>query len=138
MNKPALEQKDIPLKRRTSCLLQREAAPRIELIETARPLFQCFEFTGHALQVRILGSTRYPLLSLSPVSRPKIGETAAGEREPLNSLFEVAPEARPKRASDRSGDEGILSYGCRWSKGSDDDGVLSSFWCGSCSGSGWL
>jgi hypothetical protein len=102
MNKLAVRQKDIPLKRRTNCLLRREAAPRIELIETARPLFQRFELTGHTLRIRIL------LLSLSPVSRPKIGETAAGEREPLDSLFEVAPEAWPKRASNRSGDEGIL------------------------------
>src|ERR1700722_17950157 len=93
------------------CLHKRESAPRIELIETTRPLFQSFELTGHALQIQILELTRYPLLSLSPVSTPKIGETTVDERWPLDSLFEVAPEARPKRASNRYVDQETTSYG---------------------------
>jgi hypothetical protein len=76
------------------CLQKREAAPRIELIETARPLFQSFELTGHALQIQSLELTRYPLSSfVAGFENPKIGETAADERRPLDSLFEVAPEA---------------------------------------------
>jgi hypothetical protein len=104
-----------------NCPHKREAAPQIELVETARPLFQRFELSGHALQIQILELTRYPLLSLSLVSRPKIGETAADERGPLDSLFEVAPEAQPKRASNRYGDQETTLYGYGSSKGSEDD-----------------
>lgn len=103
-------------------LHKRDAAPRIELIETARPLFHSFELTRHALHIRILESTRYPLLPLSPVSRPKIGETAAGERGPLDSLFEVAPEAQPKKASNRCGEYFRMDVGGR--KVNGDDGYV--------------
>ena len=94
-----------------NCPHKRKATPQIELVETARPLFQSFELAGHTLQIQILELTRYPLLSLSLVSGPKIGETAADERGPLDSLFEVAPEAQPKRASNRYGDQETTLYG---------------------------
>jgi hypothetical protein len=53
MNKPAAWQKKHTFKDADYFLYKRKTAPRIELIETTKPLFQCFELTGHALLSRL-------------------------------------------------------------------------------------
>jgi hypothetical protein len=68
--------------------------------ETAKSLFRVSELTGRALQIRNLGIDSISLTAIIVFCRrfegPKIGETAAGERGPINSLFVAAPEERPE------------------------------------------